>query len=193
MSVLRFLLTVTWAAWIWLELVAVAGRTVIDRLRRRGKPQDGGSIALLLCCVGVAFVAAVRLARLPVGALPGPAEAQLACGLAVMWAGLALRAWSIHHLGGLFSAVVVIERDHRLVTTGPYRYLRHPSYTGALVAALGFGIALGHWTSVLVLLAGWATGIAYRIRVEEAALRGAFGRDYDEYSARTRRLIPKLY
>ena len=193
MSVLRFLLTVTWAAWIWLEVVAVAGPTVLDSIRGRGQPQDRGSLALLLACVGVAFVAAVRIAHLPVGALPGPAEAQLAFGLAVMWAGLALRVWSIHHLGGLFSAVVVIRRDHRLVTNGPYRFLRHPSYTGALVAALGFGVALGHWTSVLILLVGWSIGIAYRIRVEEAVLRGAFGPAYDEYSARTPRLIPRLY
>jgi protein-S-isoprenylcysteine O-methyltransferase Ste14 len=193
MSLLRFLLTVTWAAWIWLELVAVAGPTVLDGLRGRGHPRDRGSLALLLACAGVAFVAAVRIARLPVGALPGPAGAQLAGGLAVMWAGLGLRIWSIHHLGGLFRAVVVIQRDHRLVTTGPYRCLRHPSYTGALVAAFGFGIALGHWTSVLILVVGWAVGIAYRIRVEEAALRDAFGRAYEEYSARTPRLIPMLY
>jgi protein-S-isoprenylcysteine O-methyltransferase Ste14 len=193
MGILRLLLMATWAAWIWLELVAVAGPTILDHLRGRGKPQDGGSIAVLLGCVAVAFVFAVRIARLPVGALPGPPELQLGCGLAVMWAGLALRTWSIVHLGGLFRAIVVIQRDHRLVTTGPYRYLRHPSYTGALVAALGFGVALGHWTSVVVLVAGWGIGIAYRIRVEEAALRRAFGTRYEEYSARTRRLIPGVY
>jgi len=193
MGTLRFLLMVTWAAWIWLELVAVAAPTILDHLRGRGERQDGGSIAVLLVCVGVAFVAAVRIARLPFGALPGPPEAQLACGLVVMWAGLALRAWSIHHLGGLFRAIVVIQPDHRLVTTGPYRYLRHPSYTGALVAALGFGIALGHWTSAVILVGGWAIGIAYRIRVEETVLHGAFGAAYEEYCARTRRVIPRLF
>jgi protein-S-isoprenylcysteine O-methyltransferase Ste14 len=193
MGTLRFLLMVTWAAWIWLELVAVAAPTILDHLRGRGERQDGGSIAVLLTCVGVAFVAAVRIARLPFGALPGPPEAQLACGLVVMWAGLALRAWSIHHLGGLFRAVVMIQPDHRLVTTGPYRYLRHPSYTGALVAALGFGIALGHWTSAAILVGGWGIGIAYRIRVEETVLRGVFGAAYEEYSARTRRLVPRLF
>lgn len=193
MNVLRLLLTATWAAWIWLELVAVAGPTVLDHLRGRGRRQDGGSIALLLGCVAVAFVLAVRIARLPVGALPGPPAAQLACGLAVMWAGLALRTWSILSLGGQFRAIVVIQRDHRLVTTGPYRYVRHPSYTGALVAALGFGIALGHWTSVLVLVVGWAIGVAYRIRVEEAALSEAFGPEYEAYRSRTRRLVPWLY
>jgi len=148
---------------------------------------------VLLACVGVAFVAAVRIARLPFGALPGSPEAQLASGLVVMWAGLALRAWSIHHLGGLFRAIVVIQPDHRLVTTGPYRYLRHPSYTGALVAALGFGIALGHWPSAVILVGGWGVGIAYRIRVEETVLRGVFGAAYEEYCARTRRLVPRLF
>ncbi len=193
MSLLRVLLTATWAVWIWLELVAVLVPTVLDRLRGRGRPQDGGSVAVLLVCVAAAFVAATRLAKLGLGTLPGPPAVLLGAGLALMWTGLALRAWAIHHLRGLFRAIVVIQPDHRLVTTGPYRLLRHPSYTGALLAAVGFGVALDHWTSLLALLAGWTVGIAYRIRVEEAALRGAFGVAYDEYSARTRRLFPLLY
>lgn len=193
MSALRLLLTVTLAAWIWMELVAVLGRTLIDRLRGRGRPRDAGSIAVLLGSVAVGFVVATRLARLDAGALPGPPEALLAAGLALMWAGLALRAWSIQHLGRLFSAVVVIHADHPLVTTGPYRFLRHPSYSGALLAAVGFGVALGHWTSLLVLVSSWIAGLVYRIHVEEHALRETFGPAYDEYSARTSRLIPGLY
>ena len=193
MGFLRLLLTATWAAWIWLELVGVLAPTVLDHLRGRGRPQDGGSIGVLLLGVAAGFVAAVRLARLGPGTLPGPPAVLLGTGLALMWAGLALRAWAIHHLRGLFRAIVVIQPDHRLVTTGPYRLLRHPSYTGALLAAVGFGVALSHWTSLLAVLAGWTVGIAYRIRVEEAALRSAFGAAYDEYSARTRRLIPLLY
>jgi protein-S-isoprenylcysteine O-methyltransferase len=193
MSALRLLLTVTWAAWIWLELIAVFLPTVLDRLRGRGRPRDAGSVAVLLACIGAGFLAATRLARLDFGALPGPITAQLGAGLVVMWAGLALRAWSIQHLGGLFRAVVVIQPDHRLVTNGPYRFLRHPSYTGALMAALGFGVALGHWTSLLALLMGWGVGIAYRVRVEEAAMQDAFGPAYAEYAARTRRLIPLVY
>ncbi len=193
MSALRLLLTATWAAWIWLELVAVLGPTLLLRLRGRGRPQDAGSVVWLLACVGAGFWAATRLARLDAGPLPGPPAALLAAGLALMWAGLAFRAWSIQHLGGLFMAVVVILPDHRLVTTGPYRYLRHPSYTGALLAAVGFGIALGHWTSLLALVAAWSAGLAYRIRVEESALRRTFGPDYDDYCSRTRRLLPLVF
>jgi protein-S-isoprenylcysteine O-methyltransferase len=191
MSVLRLLLTVTWAAWIWLELVAVLLPTVIDRVRGRGQARDAGSIAVLLGSVAVGFVLATRLARLDDGALPGPPQALLGIGLVVMWAGLGLRTWSILHMRGQFSAMVVLKPNHRLVTTGPYRYLRHPSYSGALLAALGFGVALGHWTSIVVLVATWAIGLAYRIRVEEAAMRDAFGAEYEAYSARTPRLVPK--
>src|SRR2546423_15057453 len=98
MSALRLLLTVTWAAWIWLELVAVLLPTVLDRLRGRGWPRDAGSILVLLACIATGFVAATRLARLDAGALPGPPQVLLAAGLLLIWAGLALRAWSIQHL-----------------------------------------------------------------------------------------------
>lgn len=192
MGTLRILLMAATAVWIWLELMVVGLPTLLDQVRGRGRRQDGASLLVLLLGAAVGFWAAVRLTHLPFGALPGPPEAWLTAGLVLMWAGLALRAWAIQHLGGLFRAVVVIQRDHRLVTTGPYRYLRHPSYTGALLAAIGFGVALGHWTSVLALAAGWAVGIAYRVRVEEAALRLAFGAAYDDYRARTRRLVPFL-
>jgi len=193
MSALRLLLMITWAAWIWMELVAVLLPTVVDRVRRRGRPRDAGSVVVLLGSVGVGFVVATRLARLDAGALPGPPEVLAGAGLVVMWVGLALRAWSILYLGGLFSAVVVLKPDHRLVTTGPYRYVRHPSYSGALLAALGFGVALGHWTSLLVLVLTWAIGLAYRIRVEEAAMLDAFGPEYAAYRARTRRIVPLVF
>jgi hypothetical protein len=150
MGILRFLLTVTWAAWIWLELVTVAGPPAVAHLRGRGRPREGRGVALLLACGGAAFIVAVRIARLPAGALPGPPEALLAAGMAVMWAGLALRAWSVYGLA----------------TAEPFQYLRRASSAGALVAAFGFGVALVHWTSLLVLVAGWSLGIAGRSRVE---------------------------
>src|SRR5215469_17438027 len=150
MGVLRFVLTVTWAAWIWLELVAVAGPPAVACLRGRGRPREGRGVALLLGCAGAAFVVAVRIARLAAGALPGPPEALLAAGLVVMWAGLALRAWSVY----------------RLATAEPFQFQRRAASAGALVAAFGFGVALVHWTSLLVLVGGWSLGIAGRSRVE---------------------------
>ena len=192
-AALRLVLTATWAAWIWLELVAVLGPTVLDQVRGRGRPQDARSAGLLLVCAAAALVAAVRLARIPFGALPGSPVALMAGGIVVVWLGLALQVWAIQHLGGLFRSVVVVPRDHRLVTTGPYRRLRHPSYTGALLAAAGFGVALGRWTSLIVLVAGFGAALAYRGVVEERALCREFGPAFEEYRSRSWRLIPPVY
>jgi protein-S-isoprenylcysteine O-methyltransferase Ste14 len=193
MGALRLLLMATWAAWIWLELVVVVGPTLVDRLRGRGESRDSASAGVLVVCVAIAFWSAVRLARSPFGALPGPPAAAMGAGIALMWLGLTLQVWAVQHLGGPLRAVVVVRRDQRLVTTGPYRHVRHPLHTGALLAAAGFGLALGHWTSLLALVLGWVAGLAYRAHVEDAALREAFGPDYEKYRARTRRLIPLLY
>jgi protein-S-isoprenylcysteine O-methyltransferase Ste14 len=193
MAVLRALLTITWAAWIWLELVVVFGLTLLDRLRGRGaRPDVTGGLVLLLAAAG-GFGAAVLFSRLGAGVLPVPAVACLAAGLALMWPGLALRVWAVRRLRDLSRAAAPVPSDHRLVATGPYRHLRHPASAGALLAAAGFGLALGHWTSVLAAVAGWALGLAAGIRLEDGALRRALGPAYEDYASRTSRLIPRLY
>jgi protein-S-isoprenylcysteine O-methyltransferase Ste14 len=117
----------------------------------------------------------------------------VAVGLAVLAAGVALRTWAILTLGRLFKFVVVIQDGHRVVESGPYRLLRHPSYTGALVAFLGAGLALDSWLSMLALVAIPLVAILVRIRVEEAELASALGPSYTSYAARTRRLVPGLW
>ena len=79
-----------------------------------------------------------------------------------------------------------------MVEAGPYRYIRHPSYTGAIITLVGFGLTLGNWAGLFALIACGAIGYAYRIRVEETALVGALGEPYRQYMARTRRLVPFL-
>ncbi|HYW24843.1 MAG TPA: methyltransferase [Terriglobales bacterium] len=166
MGVLRSLLTVTWAAWIWLELMAVAGPAVLNHLHGRGRPRQARSVAVLLASAGAGFVIGVRVARLPAGALPGAPELLLVLGLAVMWGGLALRAWSLRQAGGLFRSAVAARRGEGALPVGPYRYLRQPAAVGALVAAGGFGVALAHWTSLLILVAAWCAGIAWVVGAE---------------------------
>ncbi len=77
-----------------------------------------------------------------------------------------------------------------VIEAGPYRYIRHPSYAGALITVIGLGLALGNWASLLSMVACVAIGYAYRIRVEEAALVAALGQPYREYMSRTARLVP---
>jgi protein-S-isoprenylcysteine O-methyltransferase Ste14 len=114
-------------------------------------------------------------------------------GLALMVAGLAFRAYAMRQLGRLFIPEVRVQPGQKLVQAGPYRLLRHPSYTGMLITVLGYGLALTNWLSLAVLLAVAGLVFGWRMRVEEAALLEAFGDEYRAYMQRTKRLIPWLY
>jgi protein-S-isoprenylcysteine O-methyltransferase Ste14 len=111
-------------------------------------------------------------------------------GLVVIILGLVIRNWAIVKLGQFFSRTVTIEMGHRLVTDGPYRWLRHPAYTGMLLMYAGINLALGTWLGALVGLGLVLIATLYRIGVEENALIEAFGKEYPEYMRRTWRLIP---
>ena len=114
-------------------------------------------------------------------------------GLAAMICGLALRVFAIIWLGPMFTRIVQIVPGHRLVTSGPYRFVRHPSYSGLLLFLVGMGFALGDWLSVAALAIVPTLGIAYRIMVEEDALLAAFGDEYRLYKVKVRALVPFLF
>jgi protein-S-isoprenylcysteine O-methyltransferase Ste14 len=129
----------------------------------------------------IGIVLAVRAAEgIPSLALPGPAWWPFALGLALIWTGLALRWWAVLD-------------DHRVVQTGPYRVVRHPSYSGLLLIFLGVGFTLGNWLSVAACLVLPLLGLLPRIRVEEAVLTRRLGEPYRAYSARTQRLVPHVW
>ncbi len=166
---------------------------VLALLTRGGGGRDRSFVPLTLSVVaGLALgvVAARRGAEL---ALPGPGWWPLAAGVAVFALGLALRAWSVHELGRFFKFTVVVQADHRVVDTGPYRLVRHPSYSGLLMAALGLGIALGTWASIPACLAPPLIAFALRIRDEERVLANELGDPYRAYMARTARLVPGVW
>jgi protein-S-isoprenylcysteine O-methyltransferase len=114
-------------------------------------------------------------------------------GIAIVIAGLALRWYSIIYLGRFFTVNVEIAADHQLIDSGPYRRLRHPSYTGALMAFLGLALCTQNWVSLAIMVVGPTAAFLYRIHVEEMALAAAFGERYRQYMQRTARLIPGLY
>jgi protein-S-isoprenylcysteine O-methyltransferase Ste14 len=114
-------------------------------------------------------------------------------GVVMLISGIAIRWTAIHTLGKFFTPQVVIKQNHQLVRAGLYRYLRHPAYTGALLAHLGLGLSFANWVSLALsslpfLIAAW-----YRMRVEEVALSDAFGAEYLDYRRQTKRLIPGIY
>jgi protein-S-isoprenylcysteine O-methyltransferase Ste14 len=110
-------------------------------------------------------------------------------GAAVCLTGLLFTAWAREHLGRNWSGTVTVKKDHELITTGPYAWVRHPIYTGLLLAALGQAVARGQWSGLIavgiLLAAFWR-----KSRLEEIWIRGQFGSLYEEYSRRVSALIP---
>ena len=104
-----------------------------------------------------------------------------------------LRWYAIIYLGRFFTVNVAIAADHRLIDGGPYRFVRHPSYSGALMVFLGLGLCIGNWLSVAVMIVPISLVFIWRIHVEEAALLQGLGDSYREYMGRTKRLIPSIY
>ena len=174
-------------------LIGWAAIEIVLRLSNlRGRTTFDWTFGLAVVAVAAAINLGFRAAHAQSTVLGG-GWAPVATGLAVLAGGVALRTWAILTLGRLFKFVVVIQEGHRVVASGPYRLLRHPSYTGALVAFLGIGIVLDNWLSVLALVLIPLLAILVRIHVEEAALGNALGREYTSYASRTRRLVPGLW
>lgn len=95
-------------------------------------------------------------------------------------------------LGAAWSLVATADRAIGLVTTGPYRFVRHPIYSGFVLLALGEAMSLGHWPAALIVLCAMVPTFVWRARAEEALLARMFGERYDAYARRTRMLVPHL-
>ena len=165
------------------------------RLRQRGAPApdlDRHS-SMIWDAASVVEVVGLVLGFLGVGRLAVGGEAIGFIGLGILLLGSAIRWTAIRALGRLFTGVVAIQAGHELVRHGLYRYVRHPAYTGTLLAHFGLGLAFVSWVSIALSTIPFLAAAAYRIRVEEEALRQEFGAAYAEYAGRTWRLIPWVY
>jgi protein-S-isoprenylcysteine O-methyltransferase Ste14 len=155
----------------------------------------GRDLTLVLVYVFVAAsVAAAQILGRRGGLLwPGGRLWPVVAGLVLIVACIALRAWSIVTLGRFFQYAIQIQSGHTVVTSGPYRFVRHPSYTGLILGVTGYALACGDVWSLAAAAVLTGTGLTIRIRVEERQLRDSLGADYDEFAARRKRLIPGLF
>jgi protein-S-isoprenylcysteine O-methyltransferase Ste14 len=168
--------------------------TVTRRSRSRtGTKQDRSTLGVLWLVIMVSVTAGLfvamnwRSARLP------NEQTFADMGVFLFVAGLLLRWWAIITLGRFFTVDVTIEKDHELVEHGPFRVVRHPSYTGVLLAFVGFALTLRNWAALLVILLPIFAAFMRRMNVEEEALSRALGLRYAEYMRRTKRLVPFVY
>jgi protein-S-isoprenylcysteine O-methyltransferase Ste14 len=179
----------TYFVWLASELI---GALLIPRLRGRGATRvrrDRGSTALILLTVWISLGVAFAFGYGGVGRL---LDWVFYPGIFLMLLGILVRQWAIAVLGRFFSLTVRVAEDHRVVEKGPYRLVRHPSYTGILITFIGLSLAVQSWGALLVLLGIFSLSFGYRMKVEEKALLSELGQDYASYMKRTKRLIPYL-
>ncbi len=179
-------------AFVWLAseiVLAVATRA----RHRRTIGRDAGSMAFIWGAIAAGVFAAIALRKVDAATIRFPVPWLHGIALVILAVGLAIRWTAIITLGRFFTASVTVAENHRLVRTGLYRHLRHPSYTGLLLTFFGVALSYGNWLSLAAIVLLVSAALVYRIRVEEAALEGAFGEDYVAYRKSTRSLFPGIY
>jgi protein-S-isoprenylcysteine O-methyltransferase Ste14 len=174
--------------WIVSEASAFFRGVTIARDRRQDRLSGPALIGglLLSLWVGTPLASIVTGAAMTVGR-----PVIFVFGLVLALAGIALRQYAIASLGRFFTVRVMTRPDQTVVESGPYRYVRHPSYSGSLVTLLGVLLCSTNWLT-LACFALALPGFLYRIRVEEGALLDALGQPYRDYMGRTKRLVPFL-
>jgi protein-S-isoprenylcysteine O-methyltransferase Ste14 len=186
---MAFVINGLWGAWLVYWYVAAVGTKPV---RRRESPASRVLHILPL-------VLAVALLIRP--GMAGPALATPivsyqpsfpVIGAVLIAAGLGFSVWARVHLAGNWSGTVTLKQDHELVRSGPYALVRHPIYTGILLAMIGTVVANDRWSAVLALLL-MAAAFLYKIVTEERFMAEAFGPAYADYRRATARLVPYLW
>jgi protein-S-isoprenylcysteine O-methyltransferase len=168
--------------------------TVTRRSRSRtGTKQDRSTLGVLWLVIMLSVTAGVYVAASSPAAMLPYRQVLADAGVFLFIVGLLFRWWAIVTLGRFFTVDVTIEKDHELVERGPFRLVRHPSYTGVLLAFVGFALTLHNWAGLLIVLVPIFAAFIHRMNVEEEALLRALGSRYEDYMGRTKRLVPLVY
>jgi protein-S-isoprenylcysteine O-methyltransferase Ste14 len=114
-------------------------------------------------------------------------------GITVMALGLSLRIWSIAVLGQYFRTTIGLEDNQKVVQSGPYRFVRHPSYAGLILTCVGYGVALQNLISFIVVVTLPTMALLHRIDIEEKVLASGLGEAYVSYQKKSKKLIPGVW
>ena len=114
-------------------------------------------------------------------------------GIIIIYLGLFLRYWSINVLGKYFRTTVELEENQKIIQRGPYKWIRHPSYSGIILFCIGYGLAVQNWLSLIIAVSLPTVALLYRIKIEEEALIKGIGTEYEVYQKKTKKLIPGIW
>jgi protein-S-isoprenylcysteine O-methyltransferase Ste14 len=180
--------TSLWVAWVLYWLV----RSWRVRRNERGESTGQRFLTSVILGIGGFLIFARSSGFGPLDQRVLPDDPMLKAGAMILIvAGLAISVWARRHIGQFWSARVMLKEDHQLIRSGPYARVRHPIYSGLMLALIGTGVFVGEWRAVigvlLIFAAHW-----WKAQREEALLAGQFGAVYDEYRQRTGSLLPRL-
>jgi protein-S-isoprenylcysteine O-methyltransferase Ste14 len=165
-----------------------------SELNRGGERVDRGSVFVVVAAIVVGVGGGISLAGKVRGAgIHDGRWALFVAGVVVMVGGIAIRQWSVASLGRFFTVEVRVHENQTVVERGPYRWVRHPSYTGMILTFAGMGLALGNWASIVVLVVVPTAGLVVRIHFEERALLAGIGEPYRRFSATRAHLFPGVW
>lgn len=166
-------------------------------MTRRSGPgatsKDRGSLRVILLVNMVSIVLGIMAANHFRACVLPERSLFYVIGICVFVLGFVLRFYSVFYLGRFFTVNVAIATDHFLINSGPYRFIRHPSYTGSLMLFIGLGLGIGNWVSVVIMIVPTFAVLFWRMEIEEAALLESLGEPYRSYMKKTKRLIPMIY
>ncbi len=185
-----------WAFWIifylWFAVEIIFGMRA--RRLHRGQPKkqnkDRGSAFLIIFGMYVLIAIAIVLSMNRIGLIPLWTRY---LGFTLMIIGMIVRFSAIYQLGRFFSPVVGVVSNQEIIQSGWYRLIRHPSYTGGWVTAIGTGLGLRTWWGALLCGVGLLLFYGYRIHIEERAMIHHFGDKYLNYMHSTKRMFPGIW
>ena len=180
-----------WIVYVWAFAPEFAIIRRASKHIKTGASKDQGSMRFIMASMQIGMIIAFGLSFVPVLQMPMPER--LICfwtGLVLLVAGSALRRYCWRLLGEFFTGDVNARSDQPVIQKGPYRFVRHPSYTGGIIMFAGISLALGTWLGVVIGTLSAVVAYAYRIRIEEQALVETIGAPYADYMHRSKRLVP---
>ncbi|HEY9153164.1 MAG TPA: isoprenylcysteine carboxylmethyltransferase family protein [Anaerolineales bacterium] len=184
------ILYAAFAIWLLPEIIS----SFTDRFGKVLTVNDRASGIVLLVCIWLGVFVSINIAFAARSfAILWHRTSLFAIGIFLMLAGVAFRWYSIRILGKYFTRQVAIQPGQTVVENGPYHWIRHPSYSGALLTIFGMGLAFGNWLSLIGVMVLAFIGYSYRVSVEEKTLVSALGEPYRQYMKRTKRFIPFVY
>jgi protein-S-isoprenylcysteine O-methyltransferase Ste14 len=183
-----------WIVTFWLCIVPEIVLSVLLRSGKTAQKSDRGSKLIVIGAANLAMALAFSVAiAFPTFSIHTHWRAVFDAGIAVWLIGTLFRFYSMRILGKFFTYDVAVSDGQHVVERGPYRWIRHPSYLGSLVANIGLGMTMTNWLDLFIPALCLGIAYAYRIPIEEKALLEGLGPPYREYMKRTWRLIPFVF